>query len=101
MKQSIDYPPPEGGVLLPLRSYTGKLRPKGVPFFRLLVYERLGILLVEVFKRARKSVIWVCEMAQRAEQVDFMTFYRTRVQNVCACAWSLFSIIKICKIFLI
>ena len=72
MKQSIDYPPGRG-VLLPLRSYTGKLRPKGIPFFRLLVYERLGILFVEVFKRAGKSVIWVCEMAQRAEQVDFMT----------------------------
>ena len=59
--------------VLSIMACTGRLRPKEVPFFRLLVYERLGILLVEVFKRAGKSVIWVCEMAQRAEQVDFMT----------------------------
>ena len=48
MKQNINYP---GGVVFPLKSYTGKLRLKGVPFFRLQVYERLGILLVEVFER--------------------------------------------------
>ena len=30
-------------------------------FFGLQVYERVG-----------KSVIWVCEMAQRAEQMNFM-----------------------------
>ena len=40
-----------GGVVLPLRPGTGKLCPKGVPaFFRLQVCERVGILLVEVFK---------------------------------------------------
>ena len=72
MKQSIDYPPGRGGVT-PCKVLYGEARPKGVPFFRLLVYERLGILFVEVFKRAGKSVIWVCETAQRAEQVDFMT----------------------------
>ena len=54
-----------------LRSYTGKLHPKGVLFFRLQVYEWVGILLVEVFKRVGKSVIWVGEMAQRAEQMNF------------------------------
>ena len=37
-----------GGVVLPLRSHTGKLRLKGVTFFRFQVYERVGILLVEV-----------------------------------------------------
>ena len=62
-----------GGVVLPLKSYTGKLCLKGVPFFRLQAYERVGISLVEVFKRVGKSVIWVCEMAQRAEQMNFMT----------------------------
>ena len=34
-------------------------------FFRLQVYERVGISLVEVYKRVRKSVIWVCERAQK------------------------------------
>ena len=49
--------------------------PERGTFFRLQVYERVGILLVEVFKRVGKSVIWVSEMAQRAEQMNFMTLY--------------------------
>ena len=32
-------------------------RPKGVPFFRLQVYEKVGISLVEVYGRIGKSVI--------------------------------------------
>ena len=31
-------------------AYTGRLALKGVPFFRLLLYEREGILLVEVYE---------------------------------------------------
>ena len=42
-------------------------------FFRLQVYERVGILPVEVYERVGKSVIWVGEMAQRVEQMNFMT----------------------------
>ena len=42
-------------------------------FFRLQAYERVGILLVVVYERVEKSVIWVCERAQRAEQMNFMT----------------------------
>ena len=34
-------------------------------FFRLQVYERVGISLVEVYKRVGKSVIWVCKRAQK------------------------------------
>ena len=34
-------------------------------YFRLQVYERVGILLVEVYERVGKSVIWVCESAQK------------------------------------
>ena len=30
-------------------------------FFKLQVYERVGILLVKVNERLGKSVIWVCE----------------------------------------
>ena len=54
-----------GGEVLPIMAYTGRLRPKGVPFFRLYVYGMVGILLVEVYRRLRKSVIWVCERAQK------------------------------------
>ena len=39
---------------------------------RLQVYERAGLLLDEVYERVGKSVIWVCERAQRAEQMNFM-----------------------------
>ena len=34
-------------------------------FFKLQVYERVGISLVEVYIRVGKSVIWVCERAQK------------------------------------
>ena len=39
----------------------GKAPPERGTFFRLEEYERVGILLVEVYK----SVIWVCERANR------------------------------------
>ena len=42
-------------------AYSGRLRPKGV-----------RILLVEVYERVEKSVIWVRERPQRAEQMNFM-----------------------------
>ena len=43
-----------GGREIPIMAYTGRHRPKGV-----------GILLVEVYERVRKSVIWVCERVQK------------------------------------
>ena len=48
--------PRGGGGVLPIMAYTGRLRPKGVPFFRLQVYKRVGISQVEICKRVRKSV---------------------------------------------
>ena len=46
-----------GEGVLPIMAYTGRLRPKGVPFSMLQVYERVRILRVEVYKRVGKSVI--------------------------------------------
>ena len=43
--------PVGGGGVLPILAYTGRLHPKGVPFFRLQVYNRVGISQVEVYKR--------------------------------------------------
>ena len=40
-------------------------------FYRLQVYQRMGISLLEVDKRVGKSVIWVFKRAQRAEQMNF------------------------------
>ena len=80
------YPEARAGEVLPIMAYTGRLRRKGRPFspvgtpydglcgeappergtfFRLQVYERVGISLVEVYKRVGKSVIWVCKRAQK------------------------------------
>ena len=47
----------------------GEAPPERGIFIR---YERVGISLVEVYKRVGKSVIWVCERAKRAEQMNFM-----------------------------
>ena len=47
--------------------YDGLFRealPKRGTFFRLQVYERVGISLVVVCKGVGKSVIWVCKRAQ-------------------------------------
>ena len=54
-----------GEVLHPLMACTGRAPPKRGIFFRLRVYERVGISIVKVFKRVGKSVIWVCEKAQK------------------------------------
>ena len=44
---------------------TGRLLPGRGTFFRLQVYEREGISLVEVYKPVGKSVIWAYERAQK------------------------------------
>ena len=44
-----------GGVL-PIMAYTGRLRPKGVPF-QASGIKKAGISQVEVYKRVGKSVI--------------------------------------------
>ena len=52
-----------GGGVLPLMAFTGRLRQKGY-----LIQASVGILLIEVYERVGKSVIWVCERAQRANR---------------------------------
>ena len=47
----------------------GEAQPERGNFFRLLVCERVGTTLAEVYKRVGKSVIWVCE---RAQKMNFM-----------------------------
>ena len=50
----------------------GQAQPERGIFFRRQVYERGEISLGEVYKRLGTSVIWVCERALRAEQMNFM-----------------------------
>ena len=42
-----------------------KAPPESGIFFRLQVYERVGVSLVEVYKRVRKSVISVCKRTKK------------------------------------
>ena len=51
----LGLPGGKGGVLLIMAS-TGRPRPKGAPFSGLIVFERIGILRVEVFERLRNTV---------------------------------------------
>ena len=45
--------------------------PERGTFFRLQVYERVGLLLAEVHERVGKPVISVCKKAQKVLQVHF------------------------------
>ena len=44
----------------------GEALPERAIFFRLQAYEMVGIPLAEVYERVGKSVIWVCERAQKS-----------------------------------
>ena len=60
------------GAVLPIMAYTGRLRPKGVPFPGFRYIKGQGFY-TEVYERVGESVIWVCKRAQRDEQMNFMT----------------------------
>ena len=62
--------PGRGGT--PYNGLYGEAPPESGTFFGLQVYEKVGILLVEVCEMVGKSVIWVCERSQRAEHMSFM-----------------------------
>ena len=52
---------------------------------------KVGVLLVEVYERpVEKSVIWVSEMAQRAEQMNFYGFIKSKKRSVIL--WFLFEL---------
>ena len=46
----------------------GKTPSEKGTFFSLRVYEKVGILLSEVYEGVRKSVVLACERAQRANR---------------------------------
>ena len=54
-----------GGGVLPIMAYKGRFRQKRGTFFRLQVYETVGISLVEVYERVGKSLIWVCDRVNK------------------------------------
>ena len=52
-----------GGGCTPYNGLYGEAPPERGIFFWFQVYERVGILLVEVYESTGNSVIWVCESA--------------------------------------
>ena len=61
-----------GGGGTPYDGLYGEAPPERGIFFRPQVYERVGISLVEVYKRVGKSVTWICEGAQKGWRMNFM-----------------------------
>ena len=57
--------PGRGEGVLPMAAYTERLGSKEVPFSGFRYIKGLGILLVELYERVGKSVIWVCKRAQK------------------------------------
>ena len=58
-----------GGGGTPYNGLTmGRLRPKGVPFSRLQVHERVGISPVTVYENVGKSVLSVCNWPKMANR---------------------------------
>ena len=60
----------KGGGVTPYDGLYGEALPERGVFFRLQAYEMVGIPLAEVYERVGKSVIWVCERAQKSEQIN-------------------------------
>ena len=54
-----------GDGCTPYDGLHGEALPESGTFFRLQVYERAEILLVDVYRRVVKSVIWICKRAQK------------------------------------
>ena len=65
-----------GGTRTPYDGLYGEAPAARGNFYRLQENERMGISLLEVYIRVRKPVIWVCERAQSAEQMNF-TYEKT------------------------
>ena len=61
-------------------AYTGRLALKWVPFFRLLVYEREGILLVEVYESVG-FIISVRKKAQKGSQIYSKAVKKSRKRS--------------------
>ena len=61
-----------GEEVTPYNGLYGEAPPERGICFRLQENERVGTSLVEVYKRVRKSVIWVCKRAQKGYHMNFM-----------------------------
>ena len=65
----------------PYNGLYGEPSPERGIFFRLQVYERVGILLVELYERIVKSVISVYKKDQKSKQRHFMVVKQSRKRS--------------------
>ena len=68
--------PQRGGGVLPIMAYVGRPRPKGVPFFRLQVYERVGKSAISVCK-AYRCILWLWKGQEKALGLWFVHTFKT------------------------
>ena len=59
------YSPANLGVVTPSNGLYREAPPKSGPFFKLKVWGRIGISLIEVYERVGKTVFLVCKEAQQ------------------------------------
>ena len=63
-----------GGRDTPYNGLYRKAPPEKGTFFWLQVYAMVGILIVEVYERVGKSVIWVCGKGPKGRTDEFYGF---------------------------
>ena len=78
----LKTPGERGGGGNPYDSLYGEAPTRKGYLFQASAIKKVEILPVEVYERVRKSVIWVCKRAQRAEQKNFMAL-TSRVNVLC------------------
>ena len=66
---------------LPIMAYTGRLRPKGVSFLGFRYIKKVGFLLVEVYERVGKSVIWAVKGSKGLPD-EFYGFIKLRKRSI-------------------
>ena len=72
MDNAIGFPNTRGGT-----PYDGLYKedpPERCTLIRLQVYERVGISLVEIYEKERKSLILVCERVQKGQQMNLWLY---------------------------
>jgi len=67
-------------ILGSVRGYFGSVRGESARkgcLFQAQIYERVGILSVEVYDEVGKSVIYVCKKARKGSQMHFIMAVKT------------------------
>ena len=59
----------------------GEVPPERGTFCTLEAYKRIGISLVKVYERVKKSLISVCKKAQKGKQMHFTAVKKSRKRS--------------------